>query len=37
MVPSANKINFNIIDTLHMSFISRINNYGPNYDPCGTP
>ena len=37
LVSSANKIDFNVVDTLlHMSFIYSINKAGPRIEPCGT-
>ena len=33
----ANKTNFKRFDTLHISLIYKINNFGPKTDPCGTP
>ena len=37
LVSSANKIDFNVVDTLHMSFTYSINRAGPRIEPCGTP
>ena len=36
-VSSANKINLNILETLQMSLMYIINNFGPKIEPCGTP
>ncbi len=33
----ANNTNFNTLDTLHMSWIYKMKQLGPNPDPCGTP
>ena len=37
LVSSANKIENNKSDDLAKSLTLRINNRGPNIDPCGTP
>ena len=37
LVSSANKIESNKSDELEKSLTLRINNRGPNIDPCGTP
>ncbi len=37
LVLSPNKTYFNVFETLHMSFMYRINNFGPSTDPWGTP
>ncbi len=37
LVSSANRLNFALFETLHMSFIYRRNSKGPNTDPWGTP
>ena len=36
-VSSANKINLNIFETLQISLMYLINNFGPKIEPCGTP
>ena len=37
LVSSANKIENNKSDDLEKSLALKINNRGPNIDPCGTP
>ena len=37
LVSSANKTDFNIVETLHMSFTYSINKAGPRIEHCGTP